>query len=613
MVQAVGAAERAGEVDQVAAPAGPPQVCHAQPGVQARWHALIYLATVHPSNERALTMTSLALGDPVQVGLRIVRLLRHQRRQHHRRQRRTDHRCGDRRVDFGITQADQAPSPDEIVRKSIEAIISEVTLTEVGDGIRAEVSPEKRRAAEQEIQDAREAYASRWPVADRCFGQGDQRSHRRWHSATRQDLWGRRMTRFLLSIDEQSARNAADYDEVFLWTRTTQSTFGGSLTPHLTAFGPVRQANIDFVRLALGVFAADRSVSRQAGGSNWNARNLALTVEVGEPGPWLAAADELSTTIGFLTGDHWTFDFLRAIPDPAPPLASDVPAPNRVVLLSGGADSATGALLSALDLAEDQTQLLVSHFSAPSISPFQRNLVKEINRLAPQQDSLHRQINLNRTAKRLDGTTFRSEPSSRSRSLLFLALGLASAEQAGTPLLIPENGFASLNPPLGPERRGALSTHTTHPRFLREIQAILSSVGAHGLIENPFEALTKGEMFAQLAERVGKDKASVYLSATNSCAHTDARYSGGPPGSSCGVCFGCLVRRASFIAAGIVDATDYLCNDQTDRFEAFVRSKSVVEAMRDFAADDPKPRVVMAMSLPPTIPRRTRSTCVGAA
>lgn len=237
-----------------------------------------------------------------------------------------------------------------------------------------------------------------------------------------------------------------------------------------------------------------------------------------------------------------------------------------------------------------------------SISPFQKDLVKRIKKAAPDITLIHRQTNLNRTAKRLDGTDFKSEPSSRSRSLLFLALGLAAAQRSGQPLLIPENGFASLNPPLGPERRGSLSTHTTHPRFLAELQEVLTKVGAHGIIQNPFQALTKGQMFAQVAEEIGANEASKYLSATNSCSHTDARYSGVAPGSSCGVCFGCLVRRASFHAASIIDATEYLSNDAANRYADFVSQKSIVEAMYDFAAEDPKPRMVMKMSLPEDYP-----------
>lgn len=56
--------------------------------------------------------------------------------------------------------ADQIPTPDDIVRRSIELIITNATLTEVGDRVRAESSREKRRAAEQEIRDAAEVYAS---------------------------------------------------------------------------------------------------------------------------------------------------------------------------------------------------------------------------------------------------------------------------------------------------------------------------------------------------------------------------------------------------------------------------------------------------------------------
>lgn len=268
------------------------------------------------------------------------------------------------------------------------------------------------------------------------------------------------------------------------------------------------------------------------------------------------------------------------------------------MLLSGGADSAAGGLLTALGMRQGQTLQLVSHFSASSHSPFQKDLAKRIGKHAPEVVLLHRQSNLNRHSTRLDGTRYRNEPSSRSRSLLFLALGLAAAERSGEPLLIPENGFASLNPPLGPERRGALSTHTTHPRFLGELQSALGKIGAHGLIENPFVMKTKGEMFAEVATRIGAGEASAYLSATNSCSHTDARYSKAPAGSSCGVCFGCLVRRASFHAAGITDATTYLCDDPRDRYGKFVADKSIVEAMRDFVMADLQPKMVMTMSLP---------------
>lgn len=153
------------------------------------------------------------------------------------------------------------------------------------------------------------------------------------------------MTRLLLSVDEQSAAAASGYDEIFLWTGDSKGTFSGTLDPHLAQFGSVPDANVDFVRVALGVFAADRSVVRAGGGAEWNARELDLTIEVSDASAWHGIRDELASVIGFLTGDRWTFDFVASpsgitAPDPLP---IDDPAPTQTVLLSGGADSAAGA------------------------------------------------------------------------------------------------------------------------------------------------------------------------------------------------------------------------------------------------------------------------------
>lgn len=409
------------------------------------------------------------------------------------------------------------------------------------------------------------------------------------------------MSRLMLTLSEAAADAAlADgtFDEVFLWTGTGRTTFTGATGPYLHELGAVNPINVDLVRIALAVLAADRSILRAGRGSDWNARVLDLTIDVANADIWTARADELSELIGFLTGDHWSFIFTQAPAAAFPPLAVEGERHGRTVLLSGGADSAVGALLSALELGAGRSQALVSHYSFTALSPVQQDLVAAIEGLVPGQAQVHHQFHLNRASRRLDGTDFRSETSTRSRSFLFLALGLAVAERTNSLLWIPENGFASLNPPLGPDRRGSLSTHTTHPRFLLELSALVTAAGGHGVLENPFELITKGEMFRRLAAAIGVDDASRYLSATNSCSHTDGRYSGAPAGTACGVCFGCLVRRSAFAASGVPDATTYLVNDTSGRFEEFVRGKSIVEPMRDFVARGVRPRDVMAMSLP---------------
>ena len=409
------------------------------------------------------------------------------------------------------------------------------------------------------------------------------------------------MSRLLLTLSETTADDAlqdGSFDEVFLWNRNGRTTFTGGIDPHLAGLGLVNPRNVDLVRIALGVLAADRSVLREGGGSSWNAREFDLTVEVGDPAVWASHADQLARMVGFLSGDHWTFRFTQAPAVEETGLPIEVQHHDRTVLLSGGADSAAGSLLSAVDLGGGHSQSLVSHYSSTAISPVQQGIVSAVAELVPGIGQVHHQFHLHRGSKRLDRSSFRSETSTRSRSLLFLALGLAVAERADSTLWIAENGFASLNPPLGPDRRGSLSTHTTHPRFLRELSALMESVGGHGLIENPFESFTKGEMFRRVADAVGVDAASKYLSSTNSCSHTDARYSGAPVGSSCGVCFGCLVRRAAFIASGVPDATTYLVDDPGGQYETFVRQKSIIEPLRDFVDRGIRARDVMAMSLP---------------
>ncbi len=143
-------------------------------------------------------------------------------------------------------------------------------------------------------------------------------------------------------------------------------------------------------------------------------------------------------------------------------------------------------------------------------------------------------------------------------AILFLAFGLAIASIEGLPLWIPENGFASLNLPLTADQRGSLSTRTTHPLFLEQLARLATAAGAHAVIENPLSAMTKGEMFARVAELVGRDAASDFLSATHSCGHTGHRNFQLSPLQHCGVCFGCLLRCASFLTADVKDQTNYL-------------------------------------------------------
>jgi hypothetical protein len=167
---------------------------------------------------------------------------------------------------------------------------------------------------------------------------------------------------------------------------------------------------------------------------------------------------------------------------------------------------------------------------------------------------------------------------------------------------VPENGFASLNLPLSPERRGALSTRTTHPRLLDELQSIATAVGIDVSITNPFEALTKGEIFRQVADIYGDRAASTILSASHSCGRPGGNWEGFDPGLQCGVCFGCLVRRSAFIASDVTDQSVYV--EATLRRDPARRGVWIENRRRDAAAIEYRTRRpyeladVLAASLP---------------
>lgn len=405
-----------------------------------------------------------------------------------------------------------------------------------------------------------------------------------------------------------SADNDVPPDEAassFYWLTDQRSSFTSGLGPSLGKLGPVPERNIDFVRIALTAFAADRSVLRDGRGSNWNQRQIDLQIPVSDPDCWTAVAKELASVLGFLSGDRWTLTFTheKAPVETVAPTDTS-PVPKRVVLLSGGADSAIGALYSRSLLSQTENHTLLSHFSNTMLAPIQRHVTAEIKRLIPGPTQQHVVVHLGRGSHRIDGRSYPSEPTSRSRSLLFLALGLAVASIHQVSLWIPENGFASLNPPLGPERLGSLSTRTTHPAFLKNLSATLTKTNAHAAIENPFAGSTKGEMYRRVVDLIGGDEAAAFLGKTHSCALTGQRSHGISAEVPCGICFGCVLRRASFSASGVVDGTDYISPSSIPVVQKWLDSKSVERPVRNFVRRGVSARDIISLALPENYPMR---------
>jgi 7-cyano-7-deazaguanine synthase in queuosine biosynthesis len=353
----------------------------------------------------------------------------------------------------------------------------------------------------------------------------------------------------------------------FLWRPPPlTSSFHTSIGPRAELLGALEGLYIDFISFATLVYLVDLTVPRERPGAE---RDLDLQVQVSDPKHWEDFTDAFEDLLRFLTGDYWSVRFVvRRGGQGADP--RDPALTGSTALLSGGADSFSGAVI----LGQDGPLTLVSHYSAKGAKPIQEKLAEA---LAGEwgADPEHLQVNIGRRNEQL-GTNaeFPRERSSRSRSLLFIALGLAAASVRGEVLTMAENGFTALNIPLSPERRGSLSTRTTHPAFLAGLNGVLRDAGLPTEVRNPFSDLTKGQLFEQVNGILGDARASQLLSATHSCAKSNMfRFGQGlGPMSHCGVCFGCLVRRGAFIAAGLTDGTTYanevLTGDARKRFFA---------------------------------------------
>jgi hypothetical protein len=291
----------------------------------------------------------------------------------------------------------------------------------------------------------------------------------------------------------------------------------------------------DFLTLALAVNAADLAVVRAASADGWT-RTIDLQVALVDPTPFLPLRAEIAEALRFLTGDFWRLDFVAGGEPPPRSTAIKAYDADCVSLLSGGLDSLVGALdLAALG----QRPLFVSQI-AKGDSPTQLHYARSVG-------GADRHIQWNHNVKVVHPT----ERSTRGRSIVFFAFAalaadaLAQQQGASITVYVPENGLISLNIPLNAGRAGSLSTKTTHPVFMTRLQGIWNALGIPGTLYRPYAYLTKGEMLLGCRDQ---PNLSLLAPASTSCGRFG--YYGY---THCGRCVPCMVRRASFMRAGMPD------------------------------------------------------------
>lgn len=323
------------------------------------------------------------------------------------------------------------------------------------------------------------------------------------------------------------------------------STVGTALIKDILASGVAPRARSwDFLSLALAVNAADNVLERAPSPDGWT-RQIELEVVLYEPEPYQALAQEIAQALRFLTGDFWRLTFVDGgYPPPRPKSTVRFDA-DCVCLLSGGLDS----LVGALNLTEQGRRPLLVSQTAKGDKETQSLFATGLG-----GNERHLQWNQNIRPKVDD-----IEGSTRGRSIGFFAFAAVAADHLASvrpdlpgriEVVVPENGLISLNVPLNPGRVGSLSTKTTHPVFMNRLQKLWDALGIPAVLHLPYAAMTKGEMMAEC--RVPDVLTQVATQATSCGRFVRNGY------KHCGRCVPCLVRRASFIRAGIADGTTYV-------------------------------------------------------
>lgn len=365
---------------------------------------------------------------------------------------------------------------------------------------------------------------------------------------------------FIPDYLEENTKYFATYSK---HRRENVGYFGSTLIKDIQKSGlsPVESV-WDFNTIALSVAAADNTLSRKISADGWT-RQISLTIHLCNPANWEPVKSDLEKTLRFLTGDFWHLTFNDGGIMPPRAKKKKLSECDCVSLLSGGMDS----LIGAIDLvAGNHKPIFVSQVVRGDASA-QRFFAEKV-----RSQSEHFQW-----SHKIHPPEGESEGSTRGRSIVFLAFAALAASAIKTQpgfsvkIIIPENGFISLNVPLNPGRMGSFSTKTTHPVYLAGIQAIWDRLNFDLKLITPYQFKTKGELLAQCKNQLLLRELISYSTSCGKYSRHGHQH--------CGRCVPCMVRRAAFLKAGIPDCTQKGYKFDSLRFAGMDHGPNDVGAM----------------------------------
>lgn len=360
----------------------------------------------------------------------------------------------------------------------------------------------------------------------------------------------------------------------------------------------------DLLDVCAAIYFADRQGLRSVEddvrppAERWHRRFEEVAIPVRRRDAWRSAEVRrlLEDLTAFVSDDDWTFRFDRRESDPRPAesqvdlfSADRQPAP-LAVLHSGGLDSLFG-LIGAARSGEAGTVLAVSVVTHQRLRHVTERVLTELRPCLPgvRFEELRLCVGISGIGRPLDDR----ERSQRTRSLLYLAGGVAAGVLAGRDTLrVTENGPGAINLPCMPGQLGARATRAMHPKTLGLFADLASVILERRIV------ITNGGLFrtkGELAEILRDDRFAAAARETVSCE----RFPYHPAHRGCGTCGSCLYRRIALNAAGLSDLDDgrYSHHDDVDLLAPDLRwdrhdivplfaQRELVERLRALIATD---------------------------
>lgn len=248
-----------------------------------------------------------------------------------------------------------------------------------------------------------------------------------------------------------------------------------------------------------------------------------LEIVVSDSNPWSDVNDPIEELLELVLGMRVKVRVIEG--KRSPMVEGQLPAKARsVVLFSGGVDSLAGILL-ARQKNESLVGVYVSHMSGVTgiVKRFESGVLREMR--VPVLE-----FRLQQTRRMLH----------QLRGFAYLISGIVAAKSVGAATLdVTECGVTMYQPTI---LANDVVTMTTHPRLIELTLMIARRVlGRVPLVVRPFEDLTKAEVMALCPE-------PALLARTHSCVSSQFSYA---LSSHCGTCWGCLIKEASALVAGV--------------------------------------------------------------